>query len=272
MAITTLNGVIAGFQAPQFFAKQAPAPAAAGKPVSYWPVAGIPGVGLYPNGSVGGGTYSSTGGLVAGQIPHTDPVSGNSYLGRFQSQAGSAPGLLMLADRLWDYSGFTITQNTAQTVNSVAWPARDNTGSTSGAGVLLGVEISATVGAATPTITVAYTNSATTGSRSATNLDATVSAAATGSFYRIGLQAGDVGVQSVQTLTLSVSWVSGTMVLVAYRVLAMLEISAAGYSNAIDALTSGMPQLFNGTVPFLIYTPSTAAASAIVGQYIETQG
>ena len=272
MAITTLNGVIAGFQAPQLFSKAAPSVSLSGKPASYWGVSGIPSAGTY-NSTPAGGTYSSTSALVAGQIPHTDPPSGNSYLGRLSVISNNGAGMLLLCDKLWDDGGLSATSVTAQTINSVAWPARDNTGTTNGAGVLIGLEVSAVMGASNPnTLTISYTNSAGTASRTGTNVDATVTSAAAQSFFRLGLQAGDVGVQSIQTFTLGATWTSGTINLVAYRILAMLEVPAAAVSNSLDSLTSGMPQIFNGTVPFLIFTPQSANAAIITGTYTETQG
>ena len=91
-------------------------------------------------------------------------------------------------------------------------------------------------------------------------------------FLSIGLQAGDIGVRSVQSLTLSASWVSGTMNLVAYRPIAALELVGAFVPNAIDALTSGFPRLFNGSVPFFIFIPSTTTTSNISGSVVWTQG
>lgn len=270
MAITTLDGVIAGAQAPRYIAKAVTPTMVAGRPQSLWGLGGNPGAGSFDT-TLAGVALSSTSAQVNGQIPFTDPVSGNSYLGRFQAGANIA-GTLLLCDRLWHNGGFTITSATAQTVNSAAWPARDNNGSTNGEGVLLGLEISAAAGAAAPTITVGYTNSAGTASRTATNSFATANSPTAGAFYPIGLQAGDTGVRSVQSLTLSVSWVSGTMNLVAYRVLAALELTAAFVPNAIDAVTSGFPRLYNGSVPFLIFIPSTTTASNVSGQVVWTQG
>ena len=214
---------------------------------------------------------SSTAAQVNGQIPFTNPVSGNTYLARFQG-AATVAGTLILADRLWHNGGFTITSATAQTVNSAAFPARDNNGSTNGDGVLLGLEVSAACGAAAPTITVGYTNSAGTATRSATNTFATANSPTAGAFFPIGLQAGDIGVRSVQTLTLSVSWVSGTINLVAYRPLAAIELTSAQVPMAVDAITSGMPRLFDGSVPFLIFIPSTTTASNVSGSVVWTQG
>jgi len=76
----------------------------------------------------------------------------------------------------------------------------------------------------------------------------------------------------VQSLTLSVSWVSGTMNLVAYRILAALPLVGAFTPNAIDALTGGLPRIYNGSVPWLVFVPSTTTTSNISGLYQETHG
>jgi len=99
-----------------------------------------------------------------------------------------------------------------------------------------------------------------------------VASSAIGAFYRLGLQAGDTGVKSVQTWTQSATMTSGQLVLVAYRILAMLELPNAGISNAIDALTAGFPKIPNGAVPFLIFVPNTTTAATISGVYSESQG
>lgn len=270
MPISTLDWALAGCQWPRFFAKAITPTLVAGRPQSLWGLGGNPGAGSFDT-TLAGVALSSTSAQVAGQIDFRNPVSGNTYLARLQGAATQA-GTLILADRLWHNGGFTITSNTSQTVNSAAFPARDNTGTTNGDGVILGLEISAAAGAAAPTITVGYTNSAGTASRTATNSFATANSPAAGSFFPIGLQAGDIGVRSVQNLTLSVSWVSGTMNLVAYRPFAALELTAAFVPNAIDALTSGFPRLFDGTVPYFIFIPNTTTAAYVSGQVVWTQG
>jgi len=270
MAIATLDAALAGAVAPAWFAKAITPTMVAGRPQSLWGLGGNPGAGSFDT-TLNGVTLSSTSAQVAGQLPFTDPVSGNTYLARLQGAATIA-GTLLLCDRQWHNGGFTITSTTAQTITSPTLPARDKAGTTNGDGVILGLEISAAAGAAAPTITVAYTNSAGTSGRSATNSFATANSPTAGAFFPIGLQAGDTGVRSVQSLTLSASWVSGTMNLVAYRVLAALELPNANTSNAIDALTSGFPRFFNGTVPFLVFIPSTTTASNISGSLVVTQG
>ncbi len=270
MAITTLDGVIAGLQPPRYFAKAVTATLVAGRPASLWSLGGSPGAGSF-NGTLNGAALDSTSALVNGQIPHYDPSSGNAHLARFQANA-TQPGTLLLLDRLWHNGGFTITSTGAQSITSPTWPARDNNGSTNGNGVFLAVEVSAACGAAAPTITISYTNQDGTAGRTATNIIATTNSPAIGATYFIGLQAGDTGVRSVQSLTLSVSWVSGTINLVAYRVLAALELAGAFIPNAIDAITGGFPRLYNGTVPWLVFQPNTTTASNVQGSYVETWG
>lgn len=270
MAITTLDGALAGMTPSNYFIKVASAVPVIGRPQSLWMLGGNPGAGTY-DATLNGVILSSSAAQVAGQIPFTDPVSGNTYLARLQAAASQACTVL-LCDRLWHNGGFTITSTAAQNITSPTWPARDNAGTTNGDGVLLGLEVSAACGAAAPTITVSYTNQAGTAGRTATNAFATANSPTIGGFFPIGLAAGDTGVRSVQSMTLSASWVSGTVNLVAYRVLAALELQGAYVPNAIDALTAGMPQMYNGSVPFLILVPSAATAATVTGQVVYTKG
>lgn len=276
MAITTLDGVVAGMRLPVFVSKAATATLVAGLPTSLWAIAGNPGAGSYDT-TLNGVVLSSSSALVTGQLPHYDPTSGNSYLARL-SGAVNQPGSLLLLDRLWHNGGYTITATTAQNITSPTWPSRcptsgtDDTATTTGIGVCLAVEVSAAVGAGTPTITISYTNSAGTAGRTATNIITTQASSAIGATYFIALQAGDVGVRSVQSLTLSATWTSGTINLVAYRILATLEIPSANVSAAIDAVTGAMPRIYNGAVPYLVFIPSTTTAALINATYVETQG
>ena len=270
MAITTLDGALAGMQWPRYIAKGLTGTMVTGRPQSLWATAGSPSAGTY-DATLNGVALSSSSAQVTGQIPFSNPASGNTYLARFQGSSTIA-GTLLLCDRLWHNGGFTSTVTTAQTLTSPTWPARDANGATNGDGVLVGLELSTVVGAAAPTLTLGYTNQAGTASRTATNVIATSSSATAGGFYPFGLMSGDIGVRSVQSLTLSVSWVSGTINLVAYRVLAALELTGAQTPNAVDAITSGFPRIYDGAVPFLLFIPSTTTTSNISGQVIWTQG
>lgn len=268
MAITTLDGALAGMRPPEFIAKGVPpANYVAGRPSTPFYLAGSPGAAAAPAPGLAGAALTS----YAGQIP-IPAASGNTHIARFSGAHSTQGGILLLCDRLWHNSGIVVTTTTAQTINSVAWPARDKAGTTNGAGVYIGLEIVTATGAGVATPSISYTNSDGTAGRTSVATDVYAATSGAGSFYRLGLAAGDVGVRSVQSVTLGVSMTSGSVSLVAYRVLAVLELPAAGVPNAVDALSSGLPRLYDNTVPFLIFIPQTTTSGIITGSVVYTQG
>jgi hypothetical protein len=270
MTISTLDAALAGMQSPIAIAKALSGTLVAGRPQSYWPVAGLPGAGSY-DATLNGAILSSSSTIPNGAIPHVDPGSGNAYLSRLSLAATQACQVWLL-DRLW-CNQLTVNSTSAQSPTTPTWPARDKTGSTNGDGVLIGIETSAAASATAATLTMAYTNQAGTGSRSASFAIApTATATIAGAFFPVGLQAGDTGVRSVQTFTFGTAWTTGTINAVAYRMLAALELPGALIPNAIDALTSGFPRLYNGAVPFIVIVPNTTTSSNLIGSYTETQG
>lgn len=267
MAITTLDGAIAGMQYARNFAKAVTGTMVAGRLISTWGLAGNPGAGSY-NGTLNGTTVNSS---DAGSLNFTNPVSGNTYLARFLGQA-TISGQLILCDRLWHNGGITITSTSSQAISSPTFPARDALGATNGDGVLLGIEVSATTGAGTPTITMGYTNSQGTTLRTATNIEPTVASTVLRTFHRIGLQAGDVGVRAVSSIQLSATWTSGTINVVAYRPICSIALSNANTPSMLDSLTSGFPQIFNDSSLFFLFVPSTTTTSNISGEVVWSQG
>lgn len=265
MAITTLDGLLAGMRPPEHIYKTGAATVAA-RFYSPFYVAGRPGAATAPSPGLAGAALTT----YAGQIPFTNPVSGNSYLARFDAVVNT-PGRLVLCDRLWHNSGITVTSTGSQTINSVTWPARDSAGTTNGANILIGAEVSTVMGAGTPTWTLGYTDSA----GNAGNTIVTAAQAATmavGSFIPIPLAAGDVGVRSIQTWQQSATMTSGVYHLVAYRELASVDVSVANIGSAIDAISSGMVQLYDNTVPFLLWMPTATTAPGIFAKMIVAQG
>jgi hypothetical protein len=269
MSITTLDGVIAGRKPPQIYAKSATPTLVAGRPHSLFYLNGQPGAAVAPTPGLAGAALTTYG----GQIPEPAPVGGQSiYLDRFSGVSSGQGGVLMLCDRLWHNSGFVVTTTTAQTINSVAFPARDINASTNGAGVYIGLEVTTATGAGASVLSMSYTNEAGTAGRTSAPINSYVASSAIGAFYQMGLAAGDNGVRSIQTFTSSVSMTSGAVSLVAYRPLAVLELSAAGIPNAIDAVTGSLPLIHDDTVPFLLWIPSNTTAAQISGIVTFAQG
>lgn len=265
MAITTLDGLIAGMKSPFDFYKPS-FTTVAGRLFSLFYQPGLPGAAVAPSPGLAGAALTT----YAGQIPFSNPGSGNTCLSRFNA-SGGAIGQIFLCDRLWHNSGFNVTLNSPQSINSVTFPARDRNGATNGEGILIGLEVSATMGAGTPTISLSYTNSDGTSGHTSPGL-AMASAMIAGSFIPLPLAAGDKGVRSVQSLTQSASMTSGTYHLVAYRVLAVAGIGAATIGENLNPFDLGMPRLFDDTVPFLLLLPSGSTSGMIMGSVGMAQG
>lgn len=253
---------------PKRFAKALTGTLVAGQPRSLFYLAGIPGPGSAPTPGIGGEILTS----AVGQIPWTNPSSPNYAFFYRLSAMATQGGVLTLCDRIWQNSGLDVTLTSEQVFTGAAQiPSRDANFSNSGHGVYAGVELSAAVGAATPTLTLKYTDQDGNAGATATNIVATTSSAAQGAFFPIGLAAGDAGVRKAESLQLSASWVSGTIHTVLYRELMSIELNA-NIPNAIDHLSTGLQRWADNIVPFLIFTPNTTTTSNISGNLITTEG
>lgn len=279
MTIATRSALSSGLQPQRQFAKQM-AGATGGVINSAWLRAGKPATGVADTSTANGVARSSSSSLVTGQIPHYDPTGGASaYVAnlRFWSGAFNGGGSFLLLDRLWDCgansagSALSPTLLTAQTVNSATWPARDENGSTNGVGVYIALEVSSNLGAGSSGWTLSYTNSSGSSGKSGSNTLAQVSATGASGMYLFGLAAGDVGVQSVQSITNNATDTSGQYLLVAIRVLAVLELISL-YEHFSDAISLGFPKIQNGAVPFFGMKWPAGANFALLGALQEGQG
>jgi hypothetical protein len=104
MAITTLDGLLAGMQPPREVIKSATPTLVAGRPHSLFYLPGIPGAAVAPTPGMSGEALTT----YAGQLPFSNPASGMTYLARLAA-AATIPGQLILCDRLWHNSGINVT-------------------------------------------------------------------------------------------------------------------------------------------------------------------
>jgi hypothetical protein len=192
---------------------------------SLWAVAGQPGAGSAA-GSVNGAIPTSA---TAGAIPYTAPGGANdAYIGRFTAQ-GPTVGTLILYDRLWHNSALV---GNVTTLQSFTQPAL--TRETSGQGVELWGEVYTAMGATGSVFTATYTNQAGTGSRSA-SYTMPANALSVGQMFPFTLQAGDAGVQSVQSVQLSISTgTAGNFGLTLLKRHAELPLTAANVGAVLD--------------------------------------
>lgn len=205
---------------------------------------------------------------TVGAIPFTNAGgTAQKYLAGVQ-WAGSVVGTILLYDRLWQNSGINVTTTTLQSFSApVALPARDQNGTNVGIGVDVYLEVyTATTNAgAISNATVTYTNSSGTGGRTGT-LQTIPANAYAGTMIQMNLQAGDVGVQKVDGITLNTSLVTGAVGLVIVRRIATLNTTVAyvgdtaGWERVAEKLWAGsalniMVLNANTNLPWVWMTP-----------------
>jgi hypothetical protein len=196
---------------------------------------------------------------TAAGIPHGGNVGGYKHLLNAAAQtaaATTAPCVLMLVDLLGFYPITTVTTTGAQTLNNTVTLPRY----TDGAGVQAFLTPSTVMGAATPNLSIGYTNSASTAGRATpTTLPIGNTAAAVTSIVYSGagagkfgpflpLQAGDAGIKSAQTVTISASYLSGVLNLVLCKPLMTLPITTLGVTAERDLVNqfASMPRVYDG--------------------------
>ncbi len=226
-----------------------------------WAV-GTPGI----NGRVTDGTTAGDNGC----IPIKNPATGANYVTELQ-MAASVNHTHLFFDVLWVNSGLTITTTTAQSITTPTLPARDINGTTNGEGCMIAVLCTAAVGlaAAASNATVSYTNSAGTSGRTATLTGIVGSQApqtpVIGTIIWFNLAAGDKGVQSIQSITLNTSWVSGTISLMICRDIATIGTTIPNVS-AQKVIGSPGIRLYNGTCLLHCVQASATTATFFSGE------
>ena len=156
---------------------------------------------LMGGGSVPGTTPAAPDNTTVGGILHNNPSGGRQlWLTQFAAAGSTGSTSCLLYDRLLHQGGLDGTSTSAQTVGGTL------TRHTDGVGVKIAVEIYTLIGTTARTITASYTNQAGTSGRTT---PATVFGGTNnrerGRLILLPLQAGDTGVQSVQSVTLSAS-------------------------------------------------------------------
>lgn len=198
---------------------------------------------------------------TAAGIQHGGDVGGFKQIinaSAFSASATTMPAIFMLVDLLGFYPITTVTTTGAQTLNNTVTLPRY----TDGAGVQAIVVPSTVMGAATPTLTLSYTSSAGTASRatpSAPALPLGNTAAAVSSVIYSGtgsgkygpfmpLANGDAGIRSVQSISLSVSYVSGVLNLLLVKPLLTLPMTTIGVAAERDLLNQvpSLPKVYDG--------------------------
>ena len=234
----------------------------AGFPGAWAP--GTPGI----NGRVTDGTTSGD----FGSIPIKNPAVGANYLTELTMGASINHSHLFF-DVLWVNSGIAVTTTTAQSITTPTLPARDVNGATNGEGCMIALLTTTanTNAAVISNSTVSYTTSDGTAGRTATltaiagsQIPATP---VIGTIVWFNLQAGDKGVQSIQSITLATSLGAGAVSLMICRDLANIGTSLVNVQFTRKLSEPGV-RLYNGTCMLHCVLASATTATFFNGEVV----
>lgn len=197
---------------------------------------------------VGAALSSATSGAFPQQTANVTPDTKHILtLSAVTPAATAVPGILVLTDLLYMYPSCVVTGTPSTLNNGAARPTRHNNGT----GVQCSAFVVGALGAATPSLTVTYTDQGGTGSNTGT-LTASAnslpvgacltggSAATLGSLY-MNLANGDSGVRTLDSYTIA-SGTTGTVTFMLHRPLATIPLVAANVAGERDFLFN-MPSL-----------------------------
>lgn len=224
---------------------------------------GFPGAASVPASGLSGEALTAW----DGRIPVDNATSG--YTLRLTNVAimNYPLGHTMLIDRMWQNSGIVPTTTTAQSFSTpVAIPPRDANGSTDGVGVMVALETNTNGpnvgGGNLVTTTISYTNSSGTAGRTGTITGVYGMPASTysGAFIPFELQTGDVGVRSVESITLTRTYNAAGLSVVLFRPLWAYSDPVVSRLEMRDCAETGMPIIYDDScLMFLNYNYNTSA-------------
>lgn len=267
MAITTLAGIESGEVGSEYLVKPTSANGTTMRPQNLLYVGGGFPANATPNaaGLSGAAVTSFTGQI---RVP---PASGNTYI-KAVNVASQSTGTLVLCDLLWHNSGLSLTLTTSQTINSVTMAARDDNGTSNGAGVYAALVITGATGSGTPVISLGYTNQDNTAGRSSNTVTASLASTVAGATYIFALQAGDTGIRSIQTYQQTATWTSGTAHLILFRVLLTVPVYSPVRRYMGDITENGLTRIYDNSVPFGLFFSSGSSMANLAATIEYTQG
>ena len=253
MAITSLDNWIAAPKQQVTMFKQAARTTLANMPYSVFELAGQPGAGVLAGTST-----------TAGVVP-TDATAGFPLLNAFSGSnkgylsdvyySNTVAGDIYLFDMLWKGGAYACPSTT----NLSAQPSYSSRvpGGTDFTNTEIWVEcVTAITG--NLSIAVTYTNQAGTTGRT-TGTVATGVAPALGRMFRLPLQAGDTGVQKIESIVSSVS-TAGTFNILVLRKLDKGRVGATGGLDFRDFTQLGMVEVFaDSALFFIVQADSTSS-------------
>jgi hypothetical protein len=251
MAITNLDGLIAGLRQTIVFNKTASRTAVASVPFSIFDLAGGVGAGVLAVGNTANGIVPSD--AQAG-VPVINAFSGanTGYIAKVDF-GNTVSGRLLVYDRLFSAGAYSFNSNVtlaSQPSFSARVPDLDYKG--------LEIWIEAvTAFTGNQSIAVTYTNQDGTAGRT-TGTIATGAAPIVGRMLKLNLQAGDTGVQQINSVVSSVSTV-GTFNIHILRKLWSGRVRVANDGDIHEFTKTNLPIVYDSSSLFYIVQPDATA-------------
>lgn len=267
MAITTMDGVVAGFNGAINTRVFIPSVTnvAGGLVNTQRATTTSFGQMAVPAAASAGGTLHDN--SKAG-FPTMADATGSRYLAKVE-MTGATAGALHVYDRVWSCSGFSGTVATAQAVTGFPTLTRPNS---NGDDLEIWIECYTATGATAANITVQYTNQAGTSGRNTVSTAHIISMPAN-RMYQVPLQAGDTGVRSIQSVTLSgTTGTAGSFGVTLMERIATIPLTTANIPTVLDFAALGLPTTNNGAALNIIHQGTTTSSGVILGNMIFIEG
>lgn len=237
---------------------------------SLWKVAGAPTAGANPPLFSAGSGYSPTKATV-GAFPFTNAASNGDLALAKLAASGATAGTLIAYDRLWACSGFGTVVTTAQVITTPgALPAgRDPN---NGLDVEPWLEVYTAPGATTATWTVTGTDGNGNAARTWTYAHP-ANAESVGQMMPLTPGGGTPASvatmrQATQFQASATSGTAGDVGITLMRRLASVPIVAAGIGDALDALRTGLPPVYNDSCIALMVQCSVTNTGILLGEMV----
>ena len=267
MAITTIDGVVAGLNTASNFPTFIPSVGNAAGGFANLQRGTVTSFGqqAVPAANTAGGTLHTQSEVG---FPKLGTPAATHYLAKVELTSTTA-GAIHLYDRVWSCSGFSGIVTTAQTVTSFPALTRPDA---NGKGLEIWIECYTALGATASNITVSYTNTTGAAGRS-TGSTAMIVSMPINRLFPVPLQSGDLGVKSVQSVTLSASMgTAGNFGVTLMKRIATIPLTLANIPNVQDFTALGFPKLPSGCAINFINQGSTTASGIILGNLAVVDG
>jgi hypothetical protein len=251
MAFTSRNDIVAAPKQRVLIAKTASRTSVANIPFSVFDLAGNPGAGTLAGSNTASGVVPTD--LTTG-YPPINAFSGanKGALTRLLIQ-NSVAGWVNIYDRLFLAGAYAFNANTSL-ASQPSYASRVPGGDYRGTEIWIEA-VTAFTG--NLSIAVTYTNQDGVTSRT-TGTIATGTAPIVGRCIRLNLQAGDTGVQRIDSVVATVSTV-GTFNVMVLRPLGAVRVNAANMGEVQDWGKTGMPEVFADTALYMLVTADSTA-------------